>query len=89
MVYCLTGLKIVSALLGGGAGGSDNIDKVDNGNTSPVQVCRFIQTLRIPKCHPINDELFAQILEYFNGGSVGFIGQQRSRSSEYHGQASR
>lgn len=38
MLHCLTGLKIVSALLGGGNGGSDGIDKVDNGNTSPVQV---------------------------------------------------
>lgn len=31
------GLKIVTALLGGGAGNPDGIDKVDNGN-SPMQV---------------------------------------------------
>lgn len=34
----LIGLKIITTLLGGG-GGADGIDKVDNGNASPMQVC--------------------------------------------------
>jgi hypothetical protein len=38
------GLKIVTALLGGGGANNDGIDKVDNGN-SPMQVRRdFIET---------------------------------------------
>lgn len=52
-MHCLTGLKIVSALLGGGgggAGGSDGIDKVDNGS-SPVQVCRIISKSSAPNFH--------------------------------------
>lgn len=36
-----TGLKIFTTLLGGGAG-NDGIDKVDNGNASPMQVCALI-----------------------------------------------
>lgn len=33
------GLKILTAILGGGGGGGDGIDKVDNG--SPMQVFNF------------------------------------------------
>ena len=40
------GLKIITALLGGGGANSDGIDKVDNGN-SPMQVRKSIQFLKI------------------------------------------
>lgn len=38
LLVLFAGLKIITTLLGGGAG-TDGIDKVDNGNVSPMQVC--------------------------------------------------
>lgn len=41
-ISLLAGLKIFTTLLGGGAN-TDGIDKVDNGNTGPMQVKTFVK----------------------------------------------
>lgn len=46
--FLTVGLKILTAILGGGTGGGDGIDKVDNGSPMQVSYMIMFQIFTIP-----------------------------------------
>lgn len=60
----LTGLKIITTLLGGGGGGTDGIDKVDNGG-SPMQVISIL-LIQSQLSRMIKKNQFSPLAKFFN-----------------------
>lgn len=62
------GLKILTAILGGGGGGGDGIDKVDNG--SPMQVRTWRLLTALGNSYPIAYNIASVTMLTLHGGTT-------------------